>query len=524
MLPRKTTEEFIQQAKKVHGDKYDYSETVFINTRTKVKIWCKQCKQFFYQMPRSHLKGHGCAKCASKEMAIKNRASKEEFIEKAKKVHGNKYNYDLIEYIDSNTPVKIYCNYCKTYFYQTPGKHLITLGCPECSKRLTAKKISLKKASTIEEFIEKARKIHGNKYNYDKVNYINNYTKVEIWCNKCKEYFWQKPSLHLMGKDCPKCVKLSQKIKNKVQVLATRDKFIEKAKKIHGDKYDYSEVKYEGARNKVKIWCKRCQQYFYQTPGIHLKGCNCPTCVKRDKADTKEIFIEKATRVYGDKYDYSEVDFINYHTRVKIKCKKCNRYFYCNPASHLRGSGCSHCRKEEINKIQTKTKEQFIIDANKVHDFRYDYSKSKYINAQTKVEIICKKCGYSFWQTPANHLNKKGCPRCNTSKGEIATEKYLKDHEIKYETQKYFKECKYKKELPFDFYLPEHKICIEYQGQQHYTAVERWGGEKSLELQKLRDQIKRDYCKEHNIKLIEIKYNENIEKRLESELFGKIFQ
>jgi len=131
-----------------------------------------------------------------------------------------------------------------------------------------------------------------------------------------------------------------------------------------------------------------------------------------------------------------------------------------------------------------------------------------------KIKIICKKHGI-FEQTPDNHINKKtGCPICNESKGEKEIRIILNNLNIKYIKQKTFNNCKNKRKLPFDFYLTDYNLCIEFDGIQHFKSIEYFGGEKVLKETQKRDLIKNNYCKENNIKLLRIKYNENILKKL----------
>ena len=156
---------------------------------------------------------------------------------------------------------------------------------------------------------------------------------------------------------------------------------------------------------------------------------------------------------------------------------------------------------------------KFSDKAKIIHNNKYDYSLINYVNSKTKIKIICPKHGI-FEQTPLKHLNNQGCPICKESKGEKEIKKYLLNNKIKFEIQKSFKNCKYKSLLKFDFYLPEHNICIEYDGKQHFEIIDYWGGKVEYDLIKIRDNIKTDYCNKNNIKLIRIKYNEIITEKL----------
>lgn len=274
MAKKLTTEEFVQRARKVHGNKYDYSKVEYLNNRTKVCIICPKHGEF-WQTPDSHMSGNKCPKCSGTK-----KLTTEEFIEQARKIHGNKYDYSKVEYINNHSKV---CIICPEHgeFWQTPINHCSKNnhnGCPICAKTIIGNK--LRKNNSC--FIEKAREIHGDKYDYSKVEYINNRTKVCIICPKHGE-FWQTPVNHLKGHNCPKCI-------GRGAYKLTTEEFIEKAKQIHGDKYDYSKVKYVNAKTKVCIICPEHGE-FWQTPTSHIDGkCGCPDCNK--------LFNEKKIGVF----------------------------------------------------------------------------------------------------------------------------------------------------------------------------------------------------------------------------------
>ena len=166
---------------------------------------------------------------------------------------------------------------------------------------------------------------------------------------------------------------------------------------------------------------------------------------------------------------------------------------------------------------RTHNNEIFIEHAKKVHGDKYDYSLVDYINSRTKVNIICPTHEV-FPQKPCDHIHsKQGCPICFDSKGEIEIAKYLKENDIKFERQKKFSDCKYKRVLAFNFYLPDYNLCIEFDGEQHFRAIPYWGlkAEEAFKIIQLRDKIKTDYCKTNKIKLLRIKYTENIINKLQ---------
>jgi Zn finger protein HypA/HybF involved in hydrogenase expression len=193
-----TIESFVTRSKKIHGDKYDYSLIKEINSLNKIKIMCLT-HGIFEQMPYSHLNKRGCPKCANSIIANKLSHNKNIFIEKAKNIHGEKYDYTLTEYINNHTKVKIICNKHGA-FEQQPNNHLSGQECPKCGQ--INRNINSSYDNNI--FIKKAKNIHGEKYDYSSTEYVNSYTKVKITCPIHGD-FNQYPRHHYRGVGCPKC-------------------------------------------------------------------------------------------------------------------------------------------------------------------------------------------------------------------------------------------------------------------------------------------------------------------------------
>ena len=197
---------------------------------------------------------------------------KEKFLEKAKLVHGDKYDYSKVEYIDSKTKVCIICTE-HGEFWQTPNKHLSGQGCAECGKKIN------KKCLTTNEFIERAKKIHGNKYDYSKVEYKKAIEKVCVICPEHGE-FWIAPHNHLEGKKCKYCATINRSNKKRNK----QEEVIKRASETHGNKYDYSKIKYYKMHDKVCIICPEHGE-FWQSMANHINGKGCPVC--------KESFLER---------------------------------------------------------------------------------------------------------------------------------------------------------------------------------------------------------------------------------------
>lgn len=418
-----------------------------------------------------------------------------QFIKDAKKIHGDKYDYSLVEYKNNTIKVKIICP-VHGVFEQKPVCHLKGNGCPICGGSLK---------HTNESFIAKAREVHGDKYDYSKVNYVNTYTKVKIGCS-VHGYFLQAPTNHLSGRICPMCAR-----EHAATVLSlNKSEFIKRANKIHNNYYSYKKTQYKSSNLKVIITCPKHGD-FEQLPASHLKGHGCFKC-KGSSKKTKDIFIAEAQKVHGSKYLYNKVCYTNNKNPVIITCPK-HGDFRQIPTDHLSGKGCSFCGKDNLR----KTTSQFITKALEMHGNKYDYSKVKYINSNTKVEIICPKHG-SFWQRVDTHLAGSGCPCCSESKGEKEIHTYLKNNNIPFTPQYKFDNCKNKRPLPFDFAIFNEdgslRCLIEYQGKQHFEPNEFFGGKKGFEYILKTDTIKVDYCKNNKILLYHINYFDNLEEKL----------
>lgn len=352
------------------------------------------------------------------------------------------------------------------------------------------------------EFVDKASKIHNNKYDYLKADYVNNHTKICIICPEHGE-FWQTPRGHLSGSGCPKCAKVNK---------PSNDEFIKLASLTHLNKYNYIRTNYINAHKKIEIICPTHGSFFMK-PTNHIDNKQgCPKCGILSRVSkislTSEEFIKKATEVHSDKYDYSEIAYVNSHTKVKIKCFK-HGVFYQTPNNHLAGKDCLKCRYENSGLLQRKTNAQFITQANKVHNNFYNYTKTNYITSNKKVCIMCPIHG-EFWQSPNSHLNGKGCSICgHSSKLEKEVKDFLELNNISYNHQKTFKWLKNKANMYLDFYLPEYNIAIECQGKQHFKPVDFSGrglswAEKEFVNNIYNDRKKYDLCKINGITILYI--------------------
>lgn len=284
----------------------------------------------------------------------------------------------------------------------------------------------------------------------------------------------------------------------------TQEEYLSRARKVHGNKFDYSKLQYVNAETKVCVICNKCGDEFWVLPYSHLSGIGCASCSGTKKL-TREKFIEKANIIHKNKYDYSLVEYINNRTAVKIICPK-HGIFELTPKNHLYGCVCPLC-----SKTKKSNKEEFANKANIVHNGIYDYAKVEYINSMTKVEIVCPKHG-SFWQTPTDHLSGYGCPICKASHGELSIKNFLDSKKIIYQSQYSVhldKQMFSRNNLKVDFYLPYYNAFIEFNGIQHYKYNSFFHRDKdTFKIQIERDKRLKEYCKKNKINLIVIKYNQ----------------
>ena len=334
------TAEFIKKSKLIYGEKYDYSKVNYITNSKNVIIICKYHDDFL-QKPSNHLNGSGCCKCGGTK-----KLTTDEFITNAKIIHDNKYDYSKTKYILSREKVIIICkNHGE--FLQTPNIHLNGSGCDKCGKLACFKY----NTSNTEEFIKKSKLIHKNKFDYSKVNYIKSNKNIIIICKEHTE-FLQTPNHHLNGSGCYECGLLTISLKTR----GNNEDFIQKAKNIHKNKYDYSKTEYILSNKKVIIICKEHGE-FLQNPYKHIgmkQGCSkCSNKYSKSQIQWLE-FLEKFNNI-KIQHALNDGEFKIPNTRNKADgyCKENNTiyefhgdYWHGNPKLY---------NSNDLNKTVNKT-------------------------------------------------------------------------------------------------------------------------------------------------------------------------
>jgi len=456
---RLTLEEFIERGNKCHNNKYDYSKAVIFDTSSRVIIICPKHGEFEVNAKRHYSRSSGCPSCTN---YIKNDINM--FIERARLIHGGKYDYSKSIYVASSKKLKIICP-SHGEFEVTPSLHYgpRRVGCTACSG---------KRKLTTNDFIERSKNIHGDIYLYNNTNYEASNKKVTITCPMHGD-FSLRASDHIGGpkRGCSECKKLTAN--TTFNGAITTEKFIKLSKKVHGNNYDYDKAIYTHAKKKITITCPEHGDFSMLPSSHYSKNQGCSACAGRAKTSTKE-FIEKSVFLFEDRFDYSKTYYINAKTKVTLICKE-HGEFKVQPNNHLGGNGgCTYCSgRGDINnedliarlkaslgeqhdyskvdyigrnnritvicpthgefsglpqvliknqgcpKCNAYTKEDFLKKALLIHGNQYNYSKTVYISSKIKLEINCPRHGF-FEQDSKNHLEGKGCPTCGVEKNILA--------------------------------------------------------------------------------------------------------
>ena len=428
-----TLELVLKHGTEKHGDKFDYSRITAEHVKgckSKIPVTCNTCGYKWEPSIDAHVRtGSGCGSC-SKKIPY----TPEIFITRATEINGTKYDYSSVKNltkITTGTTISIKCNICDNIWNVGLTHHLYKKSqCNKCNGEVW----------TVESLILKFEEIHGTKFDYSKITqaHIDN-NKLPITCNICTHSFEYQIKSHLY-KDCFNCYLKS----------LTKEEVIQKFTDKYGDKYDYSQITEQHiTNNDLPIICNICSHKFTSTIYGHIRNKLCYNC-ERESVWTVERFIDKATSIHGDQYDYSLVkpEHLKY-TRtdhIPIICKKCNNKF-------------------------TPTIEGHIY-----------------------METGCPRC----WR----------CPGGRSSKGELECERILKELNIDFQPQFIFDEYP-KKGYDFHFRCQEQDYLLEFDGMQHFNYVKLFhDGGRDLKKQQDTDCFYSNYALSKGYQLIRIDYKQ----------------
>jgi very-short-patch-repair endonuclease len=299
---------------------------------------------------------------------------------------------------------------------------------------------------TQEDVIKEIKKVHGDKYDLSKVHYVNRRTKICVICSTHGEWFTLTEQL-FRGQGCFTCGKNLAGLKKRI----SKDEFLERAAKVHNQKYLYDLTEFKGIRSKINIYCKIHDCWFSQFAYAHIEQSqDCPKCGFENQKSKRRMQLE-----------------------------------------------------------------EFVNRANITHDYKYDYSKAvQFDNQNSLITIICPKHGAKEVLV-GNHLAGAGCNDCNVSRGEEAIKAYLKYLGLEFSSQHIFKGLKDVRNLRCDFYIESLNLVIEFNGRQHYEPVNAFGGEESLKEVQRRDKMKEDYFLKNKINFEVISFKDDIKVKLD---------
>lgn len=431
------------------------------------------------------------------------RKTHEEFIKEIYELYGDEFTI-LGTYINDHTKILVRHNRCGYERLITPNSLLRNKGCPKCYGNI--------KKDT-KQFKEEVYKLCGEEYAV-LGDYVNNRTKILLRHNKCGNEFLITPHSFLRGSRCLKC-----SIKeNSDKQRKTQEEFVNEINNLYNNEYTIL-GKYINSGTKILVRHKKCGYEWETYPNHLLRGHRCPNCYG-SKKKTTEQFKQDLYDKYGDEYTVLG-EYINNKTEILIRHNKCGNEWYTKPNYILSGYQCPKC----YGNIKKST-EQFKKEIYNLYGDEYEVL-GEYHGNKRKILMKHNKCGCEWMVIPNNILRGSTCPVCNESKGENKITEWLRQNNINYIKEYKFEDCKHIRPLPFDFYLPDYNICIEYDGEQHFEPVDFSSKDykKALRQFKLiqkRDEIKNNYCKSNNIKLIRIPYTQfdNIEDILQIEILN----
>lgn len=339
--------------------------------------------------------------------------------------------------------------------------------------------------------------------------YVNAKTKILHKCLIHDIVFDKSPSEALTGSGCQQCHIDKMVLKR----TKTHNQYVEELK-INNPIIEVVE-EYKGSLTEILHRCTVHNYEWMVSPANILKRNGCPKCNKKYHK-THNDYVEELKKSNPNLQVVGT--YINAKTKILHKCLIHNIDWMVSPDNALKGVGCKKCVVEATITRCTKTNEQYIRELS-TKNSNIEVLE-EYQNTITPILHRCKICNHKWMAAPSNLLSGTSCPMCNISNGEYQVKDWLEKHNYIYEPQKKFSDCKDKNPLPFDFYLPEYNVCIEYDGEQHYKPVSFGSGNKKhieeiFEYTQRHDQIKNEYCKSKGIRLIRIPYFDDVKEKLD---------
>lgn len=354
---------------------------------------------------------------------------------------------------------------------------------------------------TDEEFKKQVYKLVGDNYIFLE-SYKGARVPIVVIHRQCGTKYTVTPDNFLRGKRCKHCSHISKShCKNMTN-------------QINAELSNYNEHlvnPYVNSKTMMLIQCEKCGLRFKRSYDAYKKHKECSFCSNNKMSvpwDT-QTFSWYVSHITDGQYKLMS-DYYSVSNEVEMMHKRCGHIYKVLPLNFLKGDRCPYERYQRSAQTQNMGDDEFKKRVASLAGGEYK-PVSKYITARKIILMKHNKCGKVWQTTPDRFLRGHGCPICKESNGEKAVAKYLSAHHINFVRQKKFKNCRLKHMLPFDFYLPELNMCIEYDGEQHFHPIEYFGGTDKFEYTHYHDLFKNKFCEEHQIKIIRIKYTENVD-------------
>ena len=486
---------YINEVKNITSDIEPVEE--YVGANVPIMHHCLKHDVFWKTAPTNILSGKGCKKCKSDAISKARHKTHEQYIEELEKVNPNIICLD--KYVGADTPTLHKC-LIDGYEWKPRPHNLLNgrVGCPKCSQRFRR---------TNEDYVKEVHETYP--YIVPLEEFQGMTVPILHICNKHNIKWKTSPNNILQGHGCVKCG--GEKITS--AFAKTTEQYIKELKKINPN--IVLEEDYINSSTPILHKCLIDNYMWKVSPVSILNGTGCPKCYNHIKLTTesyKQRLVEKNSNIIPLE------EYVNMNTPILHKCIKHEIEWKTSPSSVLNGGGCCICKKEKQHASLCKSHERYVNELKNINGNILPLEE--YVNSLTPILHKCTIHNYNWKVAPSNLLSGHGCPKCTTSLGENKISEWLENHNVKYEYQKRFSDCKDKKTLPFDFYLPDYNTCIEYQGRQHYEPIEYFGGLEALNYRQYHDELKKEYCKNKDISLLCISFKQNIEEELDNFLFN----
>lgn len=496
-MRKKTHEEYVNEVKIINPNVEVIEEYKGVNT--KIKHRCLKDRYEWLVSPHSILNNSRCPRCVNKI-----RRTHTEYVNEVSMINNKIEVVD--NFIDTKINILHKCKICNYEWKVRPERILIGSGCPKCAN-------SIKK--THSEYVEELKLKNPNIEIIGE--YVNAKTSILHKCLIHNIEWMVSPDVIKHGKGCPKCVS-ENRIKNNT---ITHDEYV---KRLSNENPSIEVIdEYITAKTKILHHCLIHDVFWEIAPDkILRRKSGCPKCAKEKRILSKTKSREEYISELSIKNPIIELvgDYLGNKKPTQHRCKIHNYIFDSTPNTILNGCGCKYCKSEKLKHFHLKTEDYYMEElAEKNQNVKLI---GKYYDGLTSTEHLCLIHNIKWCPTPTYVLQGGVCPQCKLekiSKGERYIGEWLTNHNFEYESQKKFPDCCNIRPLPFDFYLPNRKIAIEYDGKQHYEPIDYFGGQEEFEKRVINDNIKNEYCKNNGISLLRIPYFKNVEEELNNFLF-----